>query len=208
IDAEADTILDSVIFQGTHVQVAASPDGKYLGVWGADPCSRIYNTTDFSILAELDCRPGIAFVPEAGIIVGSGRDTTKFYDYNTFDLLADDTFAMYNMEPIRSTTTLTGLIMYSESGGFDSSGFVIYDCKAKEIINLWHRFHRPDGGIYRYLYYADVSPSVHVYMPRQVRLMQMVHLGGSGYSVMISKMTTQFLKLRFLLHSTECKSAQ
>jgi len=157
IDAEADTILDSVIYPGTHVQVAASPDGKYLGVWGGDPCSRIYSTTDLSILAELDCRLAIAFVPEAGVIVGSGRDTTKFFDYNTFDLLAQDTFSMYNLEPIRGTMSITGLIMYSESGGFDSSGFIVYDCKSKGIKRLFHRFDRPDGGVHRYLYYADVS---------------------------------------------------
>lgn len=158
IDAEADTILDSVTYQGTHIQVAASPDGKYLGVWGGDPCSRIYSTTDFSILAELDCRLSIAFVPEAGVIVGSGRDTTKFYDYNTFDLLAEDTFAMYDMEPIRGTVLLTGMIMYAATGHFDSSGFIIYDCHKRQVESLWHRFERPNDGFYRYIYREDVSP--------------------------------------------------
>jgi len=72
IDAESDSVIDSVSYSGTPGVLDASPDGKYLGVFGGTPNTRIYEPNNLSVLHEFEYREDLAFVPQLDLILGRG----------------------------------------------------------------------------------------------------------------------------------------
>jgi len=159
IDTESDSVIDTLWYQGddAFLVLKPSPDGRYLGVTGGEPYARLYDPETLSLLHEFSFRHRMVFLPQLGLIVGTGSSGIKMYDYNTFELVDEDTLCAYYPQVSPNQTAIYGLIPYYPSGP-DSTGFVVFDCKERKIRQLWHRFSRSNGTSHRVIFNYHVHP--------------------------------------------------
>jgi WD40 repeat protein len=159
IDTESDSVIDTLWCQGddAFLVLKPSPDGRYLGVNGGEPYARLYDPETLTLLHEFSFRHRMVFLPQLGLIVGASSSGIKMYDYNTFDLVDEDTLRIYHPQTLESQNAVYGLVFYYPSGP-DSTGFVVFDCKERRIRQLWHRFSRSDGTSQRIIFNYHVHP--------------------------------------------------
>jgi len=163
IDAEADTVIDTLRYQDDHAYlgITASPDGKYLGIVGGQPNSRIYDASTLTMLAELNHRDYLAFVPEAGVIIGDGYHKLRLYDYHTFELIHEEDQCLEIPQIFPGQSVAYGLESYTP-GSMDSTGFVEYDCREREVLRSWPPFARRGGGKHEIIFRCfHIGPDRH-----------------------------------------------
>jgi len=164
IDAETDSLIDSIAYPGTFAWVAASPDGKYLAVVSGKN-TKIYEPAGLSLLHEISCYFPPAFYSQKGQLFGLGESSFKFFDYSTFELIDEDPSPfdtvypaiLENLQTIPGGNLICCQVVYLD-GTMDSTGFMIYDPSDRRIIKWWSTLRNAEGGNYQIVLRYHMHP--------------------------------------------------